>query len=355
MVLRYGWPSFLLWGPKLIRRNRQHLATYVGQRLHLVPAAAALLEPLQATPGQWEVRALRPREHTIPLEAALVELPLQLARFRAGSEDAADTYRLALATELGGDSTGASGRGPGRDSLSAAAQAALGPGARSATLVLTRGPTDSLALQVPLTATALGGGAERYAVRLTLDRTPRLASLELLAPRVRGQSAPPAGRVRLGVGPLPPATERLSLSELLLFAPSPEALPPAVTLEQVLPRMLGTTVVAPGPVGLYWETYGLAPGEEATVALSAVRSSGGSGWLRRAGERLGLLGPERGGVTIRWREGASAGSEAGAVGRALTVSLAALEPGPYVLELTVQVPGLAPVTTRRALEVRGRP
>jgi hypothetical protein len=72
--------------------------------------------------------------------------------------------------------------------------------------------------------------------------------------------------------------------------------------EDALSRLLGSlTVSRAEPLALYWETYGLPPGDTLDVSVEVVRNQTG-GLARRVGAALGLADNMRDSVSIRWRE-----------------------------------------------------
>jgi hypothetical protein len=118
------------------------------------------------------------------------------------------------------------------------------------------------------------------------------------------------------------------LSDVLLFVPEDE-LPDS--LEIALPLAVrGTDVPATGQVGLYWETYGEPAGDSVDVEVKVARAP-------RRDEAHPALGraecaPDgKAPVAVRWRDAAARGRKA----RAVTVDLSALDPGRYVVGVSV--------------------
>jgi len=112
----------------------------------------------------------------------------------------------------------------------------------------------------------------------------------------------------------------------------------------VLPLVHGRRPVTVGAIGLYWEVYGLAPGEAFDTRVN-VRSLGG-GLLRRVGSWLGL-GKRSHETHLAWRDVAR---ENGLVHRAVTVDVGSLAPGRYRVSVDVTTRGKN-VTTARELEI----
>ena len=118
----------------------------------------------------------------------------------------------------------------------------------------------------------------------------------------------------------------------------------------MIPRAYGTTRLAtPRRLGVFWELYGARQGSDSTPATMAltVTREGGGGWLRRAAQSLGLVGPHRN-VRLEWQELPPPGPIAP---RSLVVDLSDLAPGRYLIEV-----GVAPmvgdrVTARREITI----
>jgi hypothetical protein len=148
------------------------------------------------------------------------------------------------------------------------------------------------------------------------------------------------GRARLALDPRDPAL--VATSGLLLFDPV-DSLPG--DLLAALPLVHGRRSVAVGSrIGLYWEVYGLAPGEafETTVNVRSL----GAGLLRRVGSLLGL-GKRSHETRLAWRDVAEVN---GLVHRAVLVDVGGLDPGHYRVSVEVRTRG-KDVTTARELEI----
>jgi hypothetical protein len=163
-------------------------------------------------------------------------------------------------------------------------------------------------------------------------------------------------RFRSGATPPMMPDQRITISDLLIFAPDTTraAEEQPRTLEDVLPRAFGTTTVdRRTPLGLYWETYGLGRTDTAIVALTAEREGGGEGVLQRLGMALGLV-DRPSGVTVRYalEPSRAGGGSTSTAGQALSIGLNALAPGNYNLKLEVSVSGQELVTSKRAITIR---
>jgi hypothetical protein len=117
-------------------------------------------------------------------------------------------------------------------------------------------------------------------------------------------------------------------------------------LSGVLPLVHGPTpVAAGGRIGLYWEVYGLVPGEpiETRVHVTPLHT----GLLRRVGSLIGL-GKRSRETELAWHEVAD--PQTGMIHRAVTVDVSSLDPGRYNISVVVVAQGRI-VTTARELEI----
>jgi len=152
-------------------------------------------------------------------------------------------------------------------------------------------------------------------------------------------------RARYGVALRRPEAGGIGLSDVLLLT-DPAARP--ATLDEAVPlARAGTRLRAGERMGLFWETY-RAPGGPDALRVSLALSRRPAGGIRRVAERIGLADAGAP-VRIRWTEEAGG---APLLARSTTVALpAGLAPGEYLLEVTVQPPDGAAVTTTRALTI----
>jgi len=164
---------------------------------------------------------------------------------------------------------------------------------------------------------------------------PAVVSLELYDPDTRS-----AARAR---GPLAPGAGGPGLSGVLLFEPA-DSLPAG--LPQVLARLHAGAVPAGARIGVYWEVYGLTPGEDVPTAVTITPER--RGLFARIAAALGLA-RKPGAVRMEWRSAAPPSPET--VSRAVVVDLGALAAGRYRVAVTVSPPARAPATTYRTLRV----
>ena len=302
LTLRYGWP--VAWSGDIgsgLETSRS-ISGYERQpAFHFFPDAAADTEP-----GHWVLSPVRPHERYAPLYAKAFEpLVPDITVFRRGeSTFAVVAYDLT------------------RDTLWRA------PSALSRAVVLARDE------RMPAVVARSDDSSRRGVIVVTAPWPATVAGLEITqAGTLR------VGRARIALDPGDPAL--VATSGLLLFDPV-DSLPE--DLLAVLPLVHGRRPVTVGAIGLYWEVYGLAPGETFDTRVN-VRSLGG-GLLRRVGSWLGV-GKRSHETRLAWRDVAQ---ENGLVHRAVRVDVGSLAPGHYRVSVDVTTRGKN-VTTARELEI----
>ena len=105
------------------------------------------------------------------------------------------------------------------------------------------------------------------------------------------------------------------------------------------------TVAAGGRIGLYWEVYGLIPGESVETKVSV--SPRHTGLLRRVGSWFGV-GKRSRETQLAWHEVTDPAT--GIIHRAVIVDVSSLDPGRYGVSVTIAARG-RDVTTARELEI----
>ncbi|HTR79729.1 MAG TPA: hypothetical protein VMH39_16550 [Gemmatimonadaceae bacterium] len=340
-------------------------------RYHFVPEAHALESPLAAREDDWaptagppnafpSVDALHtaaggsdcerqfaepraPERFTPTYAATVVPLPdRQVAYFRRGARG--DSALLVAAVDLPSGAKAAAAAG---DSRRSAAVGFFAYGRASA-----GGPPLDSARVIDSVAPARG----RWTTALPVAWDSALVGIELLAGGTRGDSGFLA-RTRFGVAPPPEPAQRVGLSDILIYSPDSGAPKVLSGPGGAITRALGTTTLAGVKrIGLYWEAYGLAPGESGEVELHLVADPVVLSRVQRLLRAL-RLGAHQTSIRIAWRDpGGDAGGPDGAlsanVGRATALDLGAIAPGPYHLELTFRVPGQLPVTVSRAIQIQ---
>ena len=269
-------------------------------RYHFIPD----VEPGDLSPPRWRLEGDIHDEGYTPDYGPLFEIPVQIARFRAG-----DSLRVVAAGELEGSRLG---RAVKADSH----------------LVLTDAP-GSLPLHVRRET-------RRETPVLLGDVAPRtyVASFEVITDLGVGIN-------RQSVTPL--EVSGPGLSDLLVYAP-PQGLE-ADSLLAVTPYMLGSPRVEEGvEMGVFWELYEAPEGETLTFDLTLERESGGL-----VDRLVGLFpgGSQEGRGRVRWIEPVRGATHA----RGITLNLSDLRSGAYILSLTVRWPGQPPLERQRAFTV----
>ena len=312
-------------------------------RSHL-PPLEALDDPAGLVEGVWVPRDERPRAASAPVLAPLLvegkgqtaalrregEL-LVVARYAPPAEDTLLTEMRPLRR---------SGRGPGTTD----GEGPLRPPWEPAVDGEGR---DTLAGLFLLPVAGNGeplGETRRGGEGLLFLRAPPggyLVSLELWSPSGRWGARLRHGIRREAVPPDVP-----TLSDLLLLGPAES---PPRDLEEAIPRMLPGTVLERGePVTVAWEVYGLGGRREPLAFTLSVRDEEAS-LIRRAFERIGLF-RRTPPLSLSWTE---AGADAlGPLFRAVDVTLPAVDPGPYVLRLEMEMPGRTAVVWGRRITIR---
>jgi hypothetical protein len=306
VILRAGlWSTQipgLGWG-EAIYRQLPH-AQYTA-------AAHAIDAPFRAVASDWEINPRAPWEWMESRFGPVYQLDYQLARFLRG-----DSTRIVAATNIGSH--------PEFLASDIVAVLALSKGPRAQPMLF-RTNTEYRYVFSPVVATDSA-----------------LAGIEIQAERA-------VAWARFGVAPLPGVTGRLRLSDVALYSVVDSAALGPRDLDAALSSVLTTTRLAQGArVGMFWEMYGSTAGEETEFTLSAQRLDTANG-ARRTVARL--FGSSANPVPMRlvWKDPPSAGRPIET--RTLAVNLSTLEPGRYRLQLTAALPGQAPVTAEREIEI----
>jgi hypothetical protein len=129
---------------------------------------------------------------------------------------------------------------------------------------------------------------------------------------------------------------------------------PLLNADSLLMRMYGNVVFrAPQQrLGLYWETYGIAPGDSVELSVRLERHEPPPGTLRRIGFRLGIGQRTDGGVTIGWKEPSASRlvipvpGRVPIQGRTLTLEMSQVPAGDYAFIVTAKRGGVEVSATR---------
>jgi hypothetical protein len=265
-----------------------------------LPNAFVFDNPVNTDSLRWTTRPGVVHARYAPAYATpLLRLEHQSALFRRG-----DSSLVVLAYDLRSDSALARAKD---------VQAAL---------VLTRGEErDATIVRAP--------NKPRGVITAHSVWAPLLMSAEVTSPTVKRSA-----RARYGIRPPYAVGVRVSLSDLLLFEPYGQ-LPSK--LEEVIPHMLPTlTVRSNKKLGFYWEAYGTNPAGETmginvTVAPEVTDEPTRSQRLKRALRMWKEAKP----VTVQVQDVSARGQSISP--RAVEVDISTLPPGPYLVELEIEV------------------
>ena len=305
LVLRYGWP--IAW-------SRVETTGLAGSDPSIVghdpspsfafAPARAFADSMKFLPADaWEPGAPRAASRYAPrLVRRVAGVAAQVARFRRGDST------LVVAAFSAVD-----------DSLRAPV-AVLGAATRDGAVGISAPDT----VRAGVARVILAGAPFVVGVDLADTSTRTLA-------RMRLAYVAPTGGVRLG------------LSDLLLYRAGAQ---PATSLDSALSGAIrGDTVTRNRPLGLFWETYGLAAeGESVDLSVSVERVD--HGWIRSTRQRLGLT-PVDTPIRIRWTDARPPADRAAA--HAVSLDLANLDAGRYRVTLTLAPLGGEPVSTSREI------
>jgi hypothetical protein len=352
MLIRYGWPSHLYWAGYYednghfewlgFHDNAVNVAPeYKLPRYHSAPPWSAVLDPSALSSADasrfgprmgygavdWE-NDFWPVESALRSTGPVLDVAEQMVIFRRDTD-----ALLAIGLDV--------------------PQKFFAPGQRmayDAAVILARDPTDRW---VPSRESLMLDGKGTTVLVSPLAPRAQIVSAELapadgaagLAVRVRRAVHPPAPLSVLADG-------EVALSDPLFFRPGDAPDLPANAAEAV-GKMFGSHAFSDRRVGLFWETYGVAPGDTMDVSIR-VANIDKPGFLRRVGATIGVADADQGEITIRWREPRLNKTEtviwAGDVpiqSRSVVLEVSRLRPGRYTVEVTVTRLGGVPVTTRR--------
>ena len=169
-------------------------------------------------------------------------------------------------------------------------------------------------------------------------------------------------RARFGVTP-PPTLNAMAVGELAVSQPvlldaQDGKLDIDVPTEALLDQMLNTTHLDSRNrrIGVYWETYGIAPGDTVAVSVRVATDQQLSG-MRKLGMALNIAGNPNREVVQSWIEpdpSKSTRTTAGRVpvtSRAILLNLSLLQADTYVLEVSVERKDGTVATGRRRITV----
>ncbi|MGE5230797.1 MAG: hypothetical protein ACM3NS_03595 [Deltaproteobacteria bacterium] len=306
VTVRYGWPVY--WVRATGRPGAETSGLIGGRR---TPTWSFF--PSSGIPPAWHLDRERPATLYAPTWATrFVTIPdAQIARFRRG-----DTVVTVAGFDVSTD-TVLAGRMP-------RVRLAIGTDAASPVVV------------GPAIVAAHGGVAVRS------PDPPAVVSLEAV-----DEASGWVGRLRTATAdPLAWVTGRLS--DLLLV--SADAVAAGATAPLTTMALPAATLPAGRPIGLYWEWYEHPPKGSGVTIEARVARVGGKGAPSPLG-RSECIRPEKAAIAVQWREAPAARP---VVARSVTLDLARLEPGRYLIAVSMQAgQGPARCTSREVLLVGG--
>lgn len=310
--LRYGWPvSWVRRRPPVpsLSAESQVIGYDRTPSYDFFPSLRAVDAPASAASGDWELAGARPRTRYAPAYAKyFVALEHQAATFRRG-----DSTIVVAAYDVSADT------GFRSDSV-------------TATLALARDPETAPVLRQFAHASPTGILVD------TAAWASALLSVEVVAAPRR------AARARYGVHATDPAPRaRVTVSDLLLFTPGAEV-PMSLDGAALLARP-STRAHSSERLGLFWETYGLRPGEVVKLSVSILPRRHG---LRAVADALRLSRPPSP-TNLQWEEAASV--VGGAAARAVALDLSTLSAGQYVVSIGIEAGGEPAAHATRQIEV----
>jgi len=309
LLLRYGWP--IGW-----RRTQTAYGSSTDMSIteyqsspsyNFAPVEALYDTSATAQNDGWELKARTPEARYSPrLIGNVAPVTMQVARFRRG-----DSVLVVSAHATAHDSLG--------DAAAAVLAVAL---------------PDGTTRQAP--AQGRIGRA-----RLMVESFPVLAGVEVLDTTTHTLAR---ARALLRV---PENASGLALSDLLLFRAgenAPESIDAA--LEAAVP---GDTLSRSRPIGIYWETYGIAEsGESFDVGVTVERID--RSWIRGAKQLLRLAEPDNP-LRLRWNDARPAAPGQPAA-RAITLDLGNQSPGKYRITVGLIRADGSVVASTRAIELK---
>jgi hypothetical protein len=290
------------------RDNREgHWRLWVsraGARYRFFPDSAALAEPLASTPTSWDLNDREAWERFSP-RRTFAGLDHQVAWFQRG-----DSAVVAASAEIDRDRQFNEAR-------------------RWAGWVLYTEPMGERLSFVSEQS------RQRYTFQADLSDRPYLMGLEVIGPthlaRTRYATSPPWANDAPGA---------VSVSGLLLYRPLGNAQP--TSYDQAVSGMRGSARWETGDqVGLFWEYYGMIPGPTAQVAVRMIPVVDGKR-VHDGGEPL-----------VSWTDETERAVPI--LARSVVLDLGLLDPGRYILEFTVAVPGQRPLVRTAPVVLEGPP
>lgn len=326
ILIRYGAEHG--WERQRPRATSLEAASVIGhhhpQSKQYLPSARAFEAPTELETGEWSLEEDRPRTAYAPSYAPRMAIrPFQLARFRR-EEELVLVAGFALPTDTAKEERPENARPGPWDGPVQAGLFLVDPDT---------GPVREVRLS----------GEERGVLRLRAARDAYLVSTEVWDP---GRARAARSRQGTSLSTLPP--DVAALSDLLLLDAGER---PPRRLEEAVPRARAELRACAGErVTVGWELYGLGLVRESVDFRLRLRRTD-RGFLRRAGEWLGILG-DAPSVSLRWSEAGP--DRPGPFFRAVDLTPPPdAGPGTYELALRVRLEGRTPLEARRSIRIGG--
>ena len=309
LLLRYGWP--VGWSKvermSAVVPEQSVIGHDPSPSFNFAPDEALYDTSAAAQNDAWDMKVRTAESRFAPrMVKRIAPVAMQIARFRRG-----DSILVASAFKASDDS------------LFAAGPAVLGVTLPDGTI-----------------RTAAGTGTNGTAT-LMVEHSPLLAGVD-----VTDTTTFTLARARTLLRPLA-SGPGLTVSDLLLFH-AEDGAPESVggALEKAI---AGDTLYRERPIGVYWETYGVADqGEALDVAVTVERID--RSWLRGVRQKLKLSDPDSP-LRLHWSDARP--TEAGeALSRAISLRLGNLEPGKYRITMALSRADQVAATASREVELR---
>jgi hypothetical protein len=357
MIVRYGWPSHMYWAG--FREDHGHFEwlgfadsainvapEYALPRFHTSPPWRAVLDPATLSTDDWSLFAPRqgygsvvwesdvwPTDHWSRPLGPVVNLAEQTVMLRRDND-----ALLAIGLDV--------------------PQKFFTPGAPmpyDAAVVVARDPNERW---MPSRESILLDGRGTTVLTSPLSARAQIVSAEL-AP---ADGAPGlAVRSRRAIHPPPPLSVmqagEVGISDPLFFRPGDDAAPPS-NAQDAIAKMLGSLSFTEKRIGVFWETYGVAPSDTVELTLRLV-STDKPGLFRRLGTKLGVVETIGGEMAMSWREprigmveGLTWAGDVPIQARGVVLDISRLKAGRYAVEISAVKRGSIRATTRREINVR---
>jgi hypothetical protein len=169
-----------------------------------------------------------------------------------------------------------------------------------------------------------------------------------------------AARARRAVHPPQPLSVlqagEIAISDPLFFRPGEDSLPPA-EVQAAIAKMFGSLSLSEKRIGVFWETYGVAPADTVDITLRFI-SMDRPGLLRRLGARVGVGEVGSGEMSMRWseprlgrRDGLTWVGDVPVQARAVVLDVSRMREGRYTVEIATSKRGAEQAVTRREIVI----